>query len=74
MIGDTEISLGTMTMIGSDNQPLDTADSDLKLSLGFLDSGVAGDAEANVDNKNKEIAGEKRNAVESLLGDHPSRQ
>ena len=35
------MSLGTRTLNESARQPLSTADSDLRLSLGFLDSGAA---------------------------------
>ncbi len=53
------MSLGTRTMgeIDGDRQPLSTADSDLRLSLGFLDSGLAGNAAVRNSMKRKQMTG-----------------
>ena len=55
------MSLGTRTLNDTDRQPLSTADSDLKLSLGFLDSGAAAQAAAadkEAAKKTRQISGE----------------
>ena len=55
------MSLGTRTLNDTDRQPLSTTDSDLKLSLGFLDSGAAAQAAATADQeaakKTRQISG-----------------
>ena len=59
--GETEMSLGTRTLNDTDRQPLSTTDSDLKLSLGFLDSGAAAQAAAadkETAKKTRQISGE----------------
>ena len=50
------MSLGTRTLNESARQPLSTADSDLRLSLGFLDSGAAKQANHK---KTRKISGEQ---------------
>ena len=55
------MSLGTRTLNDTDRQPLSTTDSDLKLSLGFLDSGAAAQAAAadkEAAKKTRQISGE----------------
>ena len=56
------MSLGTRTLNDTNRQPLSTADSDLKLSLGFLDSGAAAQAAAadkEAAKKTRQISGKE---------------